>query len=359
MIVNDGIFSTRVRTRVLEAVPIISYNVQMIRETMGIEKSDARSRSQVPIEVRLVRDADRLDAIGAVGITRCFIYNGASKMTLRMHLTAGIEHIRDKLLNLKECIVGAGPSARASILHARMEEFLGELEIGDTSSQGFLKSHNLTGVTVDWSDWLPAKFARSHYVAHPFIYSLVLAVVSVTRLNNSAYECEHAWRVASRALTIAQYEDSNLGEDQIRLIICLALASCAIRQDTMTQTTERIDITHHIGDVATRTAVREALVYTVIPHPTAERRIANKMTFEAVVVRDALIMNSIGAIGLARIFAHTGQFSIDYIQKNLCGLCEHVISRIFRGRSQLADFYMRKFLDQLQGELKLTPLFLY
>ena len=73
---------------VMDALPYISY------------RKHPRLSENIPLEIRIVQDADRIDAIGAVGIARTFAYGGAQKRGL----TDGIKHFDEKLLHLYDLL---------------------------------------------------------------------------------------------------------------------------------------------------------------------------------------------------------------------------------------------------------------
>ena len=100
------------------------------------------------LEAEIVQDADRLDAIGAVGIARCFLYAGSKghvlyddsipvrdKMSLsdyRNAPTPALNHFYEKLLKLKELMNTSAGREEAEKRHLFMEQFLNEFyrEIG-------------------------------------------------------------------------------------------------------------------------------------------------------------------------------------------------------------------------------------
>ena len=80
-------------------------------------------RPELP-EGRIVQDADRLDAIGAIGIARTFAYGGKHGRSL----DASIEHFHEKLLLLRDMMHTEKAKEMAEARHAFMKDFLKEWE---------------------------------------------------------------------------------------------------------------------------------------------------------------------------------------------------------------------------------------
>ena len=64
----------------------------------GISFSKNRGQQPQTLEGKIVQDADRLDALGAVGIARTFAYGGSKNRPL----TDSVQHFYEKLLLLKD-----------------------------------------------------------------------------------------------------------------------------------------------------------------------------------------------------------------------------------------------------------------
>lgn len=92
------------------------------------------------IEGKVVQDADRLDAIGAIGVARCFAYGGsvgnpmydpnlkpemhATEEAYRSHRSSSIAHFSEKLLHLKDRMQTQSGKKLAEKRHAYLEGFL-------------------------------------------------------------------------------------------------------------------------------------------------------------------------------------------------------------------------------------------
>ena len=74
------------------------------------------------IEGRIVQDADRLDAIGAIGIARAFAFGA----THGRNLASTIDHFYEKLLRLKDLMNTEQAKELAAVRHTFMEAFLRE-----------------------------------------------------------------------------------------------------------------------------------------------------------------------------------------------------------------------------------------
>ena len=116
----------------------ISHVCEIIRE-ISFKGAKVKSKMKTKEEM-IVQDADRLDAIGAIGIARCFatgaklnqeIYN--PKIKLKLHKTfeeykkaesTSINHFYEKLLLLKDLMNTKTAKKIAEKRHKFMEQFL-------------------------------------------------------------------------------------------------------------------------------------------------------------------------------------------------------------------------------------------
>ncbi|PEB38516.1 HD domain-containing protein [Bacillus pseudomycoides] len=92
------------------------------------------------LEGKIVQDADRLDALGAIGIARTFAYGGAkgrlmydpnippreemTKEGYRKNDDPSLNHFYEKLLKLKDLMNTDAAKREAEIRHRYMEEFI-------------------------------------------------------------------------------------------------------------------------------------------------------------------------------------------------------------------------------------------
>jgi uncharacterized protein len=118
---------------------VIEHVVNIIKH-MSFKNSLEAGEPFVSEELFVVRDADRLDAIGAIGIARCFNYGGfknralynpdikpnfnMSKAEYKSSTAPTINHFYEKLLQLKDQMHTNTAKRLAKERHAFMEKFL-------------------------------------------------------------------------------------------------------------------------------------------------------------------------------------------------------------------------------------------
>ena len=90
----------------------------------SVSFSQNKGRRPETVEAQVVQDADRLDAIGAIGIARTFAYGGEHGRPLE----ESVQHFYDKLLLLKDLMNTRTGKAIAEKRHKFLEVFLKELK---------------------------------------------------------------------------------------------------------------------------------------------------------------------------------------------------------------------------------------
>ncbi|MFP4116333.1 MAG: HD domain-containing protein [Candidatus Aenigmatarchaeota archaeon] len=96
-------------------------------------------RKAETLEAKILQDADRLDAMGAVGVARTMMYSGANNRPIYLpekkfsggydgESETAVEHFHDKLLKIKERLKTETAREIGEHRHCFMEEFLAQLE---------------------------------------------------------------------------------------------------------------------------------------------------------------------------------------------------------------------------------------
>ncbi|MFJ7933498.1 HD domain-containing protein [Sporosarcina sp. NPDC096371] len=139
---TDGQLTAADILRSIGALDDLSQQVLACIESVSFSGGNAKELTS--IEGAIVRDADRLDAIGAIGIARTFAFGGArgrrlydtsemvrghmSEVEYRGKETASVTHFYEKLLLLKELMVTVEGKRMAEQRHDYMVGFLKQLE---------------------------------------------------------------------------------------------------------------------------------------------------------------------------------------------------------------------------------------
>lgn len=119
----------------LQNLDISEEQIQFILQ--GVNSISFRKSPTLPsntaLEVKIVQDADRIDAIGAVGIARAFAFAGHKKKPLGPNgANNALQHFNDKLFLLFDLlntpIAKEIAKKRADFLHLFYDEFINEME---------------------------------------------------------------------------------------------------------------------------------------------------------------------------------------------------------------------------------------
>jgi uncharacterized protein len=119
---------------------IITHVINIIKHISFKNSFDKEAKKFTSKELEVVQDADRLDAIGAIGIARCFNYGGfknralynpvilpnltMTKEAYKKSDAPTINHFYEKLLLLKDKMNTASGKKIAAQRHAFMETYL-------------------------------------------------------------------------------------------------------------------------------------------------------------------------------------------------------------------------------------------
>ena len=132
--VDDRKLSPETYEGQLRAVSFLKENAvenEKIQEIVDIISRISFSAQLPPpesIEGKCVRDADRLDAMGAIGIARTFAFGGSRGRRMHdpenMDKTTSVQHFYDKLLQLKASMLTATGKRLAEQRDQFMRQFL-------------------------------------------------------------------------------------------------------------------------------------------------------------------------------------------------------------------------------------------
>ena len=114
--------------------------------------SFSRNKGKIPetLEGRIVQDADRLDAIGAIGIARTFAYGGEHGRPL----DESVQHFYDKLLLLKDLMNTEAGKQMAERRHMFLKQFLKEYQ----------KETQMEGLRIFYLEYCPyCRMAKQAY----------------------------------------------------------------------------------------------------------------------------------------------------------------------------------------------------
>lgn len=125
---NHAVRSASIARHVLKMLGYPEDRIERVVEAV-LAHSYSSGYVATSVEAKILSDADRLDALGTIGLVRVLVYSGE----LGRDLSETINHIRAKLLKLPETMYTAEGRAEAERRVKTVREFLEGLlqELGD------------------------------------------------------------------------------------------------------------------------------------------------------------------------------------------------------------------------------------
>ncbi len=121
-------WSPDVATQVLELISKVSWS----QEQKRIKKGENIEASDLQV-LNCIQDADRLQAIGAIGLVRCITYGATHGGNLKSH----IDHIHEKLLQIR--FKTAAGQRLATYRQAFLKEFIDRLTVESILSDDLIE----------------------------------------------------------------------------------------------------------------------------------------------------------------------------------------------------------------------------
>ena len=128
---NNGIDKSDELIRMfLNSIQVDQQTIDKVIEIVS-QVSFSKANKPTSIEAMIVQDADRLDAIGAIGIARCFAYGGSKGRMIystedKEKAASSIQHFYDKLFKLKDMMHTETARKIAEQRHLFMEQYINE-----------------------------------------------------------------------------------------------------------------------------------------------------------------------------------------------------------------------------------------
>ncbi len=118
--------SVEIAGEILSRIGFPRGKVRMVLDAIRVHRF-RKGIKAVSIESKILQDADRLDAIGAVGVARAFSRGGRTGTPMysqQKSVSSTVDHFHEKLLKLKDTLNTETARRIASERHAFMETFL-------------------------------------------------------------------------------------------------------------------------------------------------------------------------------------------------------------------------------------------